>query len=568
MGSISIRRCCSRSARHNFLSWAVLTASLALVALTAAPALPEEGAAPSPSAAGNNLPSDRELAESGAVVGEIRIRAENIFDIADPREDNWVFRLANKLHYRTRSATIAEQLLFKTGDRYDRRLLEESERILRSNGYLQDARIRPIAVRDGRVDVLVRTNDVWTLRPGFSYERKGGKNTTKIDFEEGNILGRGSKLNIARASTPDRDTDSLQYIDPHLLGRWLRAELLLENNSDGSKRSYLLDRPFYALDTRWAAGGSTIDDDRIDSLVGVTAIANRFRTQARFARLYGGWSTGLRNGWAWRITAGVTRDESRFSRPADEPTGPPVPADRILDYPFVGIELVEDAYEKTKNLDQIERTEDITLGTRLGATAGYSSPDFGAGMRTVPFTAVFGKGSHIDNRWTVTFTSTAAGRIDRGVRDTTLEGAGRVYLRLSPAWLFFTSLAGSRMISPDDDHQLLLGGDNGLRGYPREYQAGDRRFLFTVEQRYFTTWYPLRLFRIGGAIFFDAGRAWGGTATDLPAKGVLRDAGAGLRIGNARSSLGNVIHVDVAFPFDGDTSIERVQVLVETKKSF
>ena len=41
-----------------------------------------------------------------------------------------------------------------------------------------------------------------------------------------------------------------------------------------------------------------------------------------------------------------------------------------------------------------------------------------------------------------------------------------------------------------------------------------------------------------------------------------------LRLGNSRSGLGNVIHVDVAFPLDRDASIKNVQLLVETKKRF
>jgi hypothetical protein len=64
------------------------------------------------------------------------------------------------------------------------------------------------------------------------------------------------------------------------------------------------------------------------------------------------------------------------------------------------------------------------------------------------------------------------------------------------------------------------------------------------------------------------GRAWGGNAVAIPDAGILRDAGFGLRIGTTRSGLGNVIHVDVAFPIDGDPSIDRVQFLVETKQSF
>jgi hypothetical protein len=41
-----------------------------------------------------------------------------------------------------------------------------------------------------------------------------------------------------------------------------------------------------------------------------------------------------------------------------------------------------------------------------------------------------------------------------------------------------------------------------------------------------------------------------------------------LRLGNARSASGSVLHIDLAFPIDGDSSIDRVQLLVETKARF
>ena len=43
--------------------------------------------------------------------------------------------------------------------------------------------------------------------------------------------------------------------------------------------------------------------------------------------------------------------------------------------------------------------------------------------------------------------------------------------------------------------------------------------------------------------------------------------GFGLRILSARSSFGNVLHVDLAFPLNRDPSIKSFQFLVQTKVS-
>jgi hypothetical protein len=50
--------------------------------------------------------------------------------------------------------------------------------------------------------------------------------------------------------------------------------------------------------------------------------------------------------------------------------------------------------------------------------------------------------------------------------------------------------------------------------------------------------------------------------------GLLKDVGVGLRLGSSRSSFGNVLHIDLAFPLDGDDDIDSVQLLVTTKGSF
>ena len=63
-------------------------------------------------------------------------------------------------------------------------------------------------------------------------------------------------------------------------------------------------------------------------------------------------------------------------------------------------------------------------------------------------------------------------------------------------------------------------------------------------------------------------RTWGESPVSTPSRGILKDVGIGLRLGNSRSGLGNIIHIDLAFPLDGDSSIDDVQILVETKERF
>ena len=124
------------------------------------------------------LPSDAELEAAGARIGGIEIRTIQIFDLSDPKDDNWLFRTADHLHKGTRVSAIAAQLLFRRGDLYSRRLLEETARNIRLNSsFLREPVIRPIRYHDNVVDILVITHDVWTLQPGISFGRSGGATT-------------------------------------------------------------------------------------------------------------------------------------------------------------------------------------------------------------------------------------------------------------------------------------------------------------------------------------------------------------------------------------------------------
>ncbi len=521
------------------------------------------------------VPDDAALEASGAVIGEVRLVRGNVFDPSIPEEDTALFRLANRLHVVSRESTVAVQLLFTPGDRYDARLLRESERILRTRAYLREARIRPVAYRDGVVDIEVRTQDTWTLLPRLWFNRKGGENSGGIGIEERNLLGFGSELGLRLTTTVDRDSTTLLYRDPHVLGSTWRLDTQYADNSDGTLQVFDLERPFRALDTRWSAGVALRDDDRIDSVYDGGVIVDQFRTQERVHTAYGGWSAGLRDGWVTRWTAGMTSDERKAQALDPATTTGPLPDDRKLVYPWLGVALIEDDHREARNLDQIGRTEDLAFGWHARLRLGLATTALGSDRNATVFDAGVSKGLLPDDRQTLLLSGAASGRVEGGTAvETRLGAAARYYWRQPAGRTFFLGLSADRGWSLDANQLFTLGGDNGLRGYPIRYRTGDRRWLVTAEQRWFTDWYPWRLFNVGGALFFDIGRAWGASAGTSPGTtpptpdGALKDIGLGLRLGDARSAFANVVHVDLAFPLDGDASIRKVQINIEGKRSF
>jgi outer membrane protein assembly factor BamA len=509
------------------------------------------------------------MEKSGAVIGEVVIRVKDIFDPENPKENKRLYRLADRLHRSTRHKVIADQLLFKAGDRYSRRALEESARLLRANRYFYDAEIRPVRYTGGRVDVEVVVQDIWTLNAGGGVGRSGGTNTTRFLLQDTNFLGTGKSVTLQRETSVDRTTSLLRYDDNALLGSHAIARLAYSANSDGHVRSVLLAQPFYSLDSRWAAGVTASSEERVDSLYELGHTTDRFRHRLELFSLDGGLSRGLVDGWARRWTAGFTYRKDLFDPAAGFAAPALLPGDRTLSFPWVAFDLVQDRFSEARNLDQIERTEDLHLGSSLHARVGYSSTAFGADRNAAVFDASASTGFKPSPRQTFLFSSSLFGRWGKdGAENTLLQTSARFYWRDFGEQLFFITLEGGVAHALDPESQLLLGGDNGLRGYPLRYQDGDGRALLTVEQRVFTHYYPFRLVRVGGAVFFDAGRTWPGADGRAPNYGLLKDAGFGLRLSNSRTGLGNVLHLDLAFPLDGDRSIQRVQWLVRTKATF
>ena len=366
---------------------AALAALAVLAAATAAPARPPSSAP--------GVPSDAELESSGAVIGNVTIDNENIFNLDDPKEDKSLYRLADHLHLKTRASVIRHHLLFKPGDHYSRRLLDESERLLRQEGYFYDAWIRAVRYHDGKVDVVVTTKDVWTLNPGFNFGRSGGTNSTGVKLEDSNVLGSGVDVTLSHSSNVDRTATQLSVSDQHAFGTWTAVAANFANLSDGYQREFTIQRPFYAFDTPWAAGVYGIHDLQTDSLWDRGKIIDQFQDMHHGAQVYAGLSQGLQDGWVHRWSTGITYDEHRFAPlPAFLDTNPLaadprfvylVPQDRRFLYPWVQFDLIQDDYLRLFNHDQIGRTEDFYVGTSASVRLGFAAASMGSSSNAIIF---------------------------------------------------------------------------------------------------------------------------------------------------------------------------------------
>ncbi len=526
--------------------------------------------APAPAMAQDTpVPSFAELEAAGATIGEIRIVNADIFDLDDPKENNALFRLANKLHIQTRAGVIKRSLLFKTGEPLSLRLIDETERLLRNNRYLYDVRLRPTAFHDGVADIEVHTRDAWSLDLGLSFGRSGGANSSSFALREYNLLGTGLALSYGRSSTVDRSGNELALQYNHAFDGWTALSYNQTSNSDGKRQAVSVQRPFYALDTRWAAGASASKDDRIDSVYSAGLVASQYRHRLDLAEAFGGWSDGLLGGWVQRYSIGITARDDAYRLEPDRIAPALLPSDQKLVAPFFRYEVIEDDFQKLTNHNQMGRPEFFALGFAGKLQLGRALRSLGSSQDAWLYAASASNGFSPwpGHDWLTS--ASVSGQYTTGrVRRQLLSAATRYYLPVNERFLLYAAASADALTNPDVSDLLTLGGDNGLRGYPLRYQTGERRALITLEARAFTDPYVLRLFRVGGAAFYDVGRAWGGTSLNSTNPGWLGNVGVGLRIFSVRAALGNVLHLDLAVPVNRDANIKAVQFLVKTRTSF
>ena len=509
----------------------------------------------------------------GATIGEVLIHNRPIFDTDKPGQDNALYRLLNWLNVPTWDSALASQLIFSDGDLYSQDDLAESERILRGQQYLTAAWVSPVRVCGDEVDVSVLVRDTWTLFPSLGVSRSGGENTATVGLSDPNFLGSGKSLSVSRTRDADRTTTSFFAEDPNVFGSRWQASLGYEDRSDGRGRSVSIQRPFYSEEALWSFGVQGAEDRREESLFFGGDKVSRFERDSSSASI--SYGTALTtNGVAHsRLLTGYRFHEQRFSSIEGRVAPDPFPEDRTLSYPWIGFQWQQNRFHEAVNLTQLQRVEDVRDGIDFRTEFGYSSEGLGATEDRLVVVNRFSDSLVATNRNFADYQLSQSGhyRLDEDrVENLTATLRGRYFhggVERSNGWYTMLEFTAARNLTADQ--QLTLGGDNGLRGYPRHYQQGNRRFLGTLERRYFPDWYPFSLFRVGGVAFVDVGRAWFDDGrSNGPDEGVLKDLGVGLRLASSRIEVDRMLHLDFAVPMDGDDSIDGFQVLLRGRTQF
>lgn len=503
----------------------------------------------------------------GKRIRKINFKTLSIFDEDDPDENNRVYMFLNKLHINTRPSVIRTQLLFAEGDRLDRDLIFESERILRKRDYLTNASIVPQVVCAEQVDLTVITQDSWALEPQISVSRKSADTQTGFAIADGNILGTGSSFTVSYEENEARNLVGYDFSNPHVFNTQISTRIYYADTSDGRNTIFDVSRPFYSLESPWSAGFYIEDLTLDETIYSADKEINSYKHQSASNQVFAGIATDINEHHTQRWIVGVTNEEDNFY--LNEGTLLGMPEAREETYPWIEYQFLQNRYGVFKNVNQIQRPEDVALGHNVVVRLGYGGTSFDNPDDLLRYIGKYTYITEVYDEHIIETGVTFDGRHHSRIKNVNSSLAG-VYV----AYNYFADdknrwyTAFRYDIGQDlsQYEELTLGDITGMRGYPTDFQRGNERYLFTVERRYFSDIHLFNLIRMGAVAFFDMGKAWG--IDDYAYSPLLTNVGFGLRFSSTKVRIGNVIHVDVASPTTAKDGISSYQVSVGAYKQF
>ena len=504
----------------------------------------------------------------------------------------------NHFRFLTAEDVIRRELLLEVGDAYEASRIEETMRNLRALGIFALVRIVPVQTREpDAVGLLIYTRDMWSLRLETSLDGAGEAFTLAAALTERNFLGRDKTLAIRSLLDPKTFSFGEAYVDPRLLG----SELTLDQSFDvifnrehqepeGSRGSLELSLPFRNLQQTWGwtvsgkfddsvyralrgteirlAGPGPNGDAEPCAEIGPECMRVVWDDESYSASV----AVGYRRGVAYKQTFSLALAFSGRAVAPNAETGLApgqeqlfrdtlLPRTRRQIYPALTYELWLPTYAVFENLSTFGKIESVRVGPSAEASVRFPLEAFGSSTDSVVFEGALGY-VYGDGRTIAELAFTAGARVEEGlvadqVATAVLRGAtppfllGRLVLRLDWA---------GRM-NDTERTLVVLGGSNGLRGYPSAQFGvfGGNRARANLEYRSLPI--VIESVHIGAVAFYDAGTLYPYRCPESEDPRVRCDEppwhslGVGLRVLFPQLNY-TPFRIDVGFPLEGGFALE------------
>ncbi len=532
-------------------------------------------------------------------IASVFIDNHSIFNVGDPELNphfQWAYRLANRLHFRTRRNVVRRELLFQPGDCFDPVLATESERLLRELAFLSRVDVFGIRQDDGTYHVVVDTQDEWSTQVGMNVRANGGIEFRGADIREQNIAGNGQTARLYYLQHRVSREYGATFFTPQFAATRWDLSVGVGRTRAGSFVDADVAYPFVGEVGRWSAEQRFSRRDEYFDFVAESSpsldthvlipVRNQLFDLALLRRIGNARNlTLLGGGFTFRnLSYPGGYDGIRIARQRDFDRLQP--GDSALVVPaWQGLQELREIranlifgqrniwWVKRRGLDSPRGVQDVRLGAEAQVSLGRSLPAvqheddlFGqvslyTGMELGPVLTALRL--QLDGRRDFQAPPGAHEWAD-------LYGHGEMVGYWKPAGsthqTLFARLAGLGGWFPRTPFQLTLGGEEAVRGYDQYRFPGARRLVLTLEDRTYFGWPFPDVFDLGATVFVDAGRVWAGSAPFGVSSGWRSSGGIGLR-GAFPAGGRTTYRLDLAVPLDAGEP-RRPRLLISVGEAF
>lgn len=410
-------------------------------------------------------------------------------------KQNMFIKLGNKAHIKSQHITIRNLLLVKQNQRFDSLVVNESERLVRNQSFVQDVEInveRILGTNDS-VDIFIIVLDKWSLIPGFT----SSNSRLKWQLTDKNIFGIGHEFHSAFAWNHqlNRNAIKVNYIVPNINNTYINTTVHYEMNEYKYVNASLnIDRPFFSPLTKWAAGIEISHQFDQDSFyyykLGLLSYYYKFNSRDYWL------------GRAWQIFKGRTENErttnlilsSRFKHIKFDKTfnsfSDSFQIYRNEDLFLLALGISSRKYIQDNYIFSFGITEDVPVGKIYGLTGGiqvkgaftrsYIGVRYGTGYYN-NFGYLGGQfeyGSFINKSF-----------FEQGIISLRFDYFTKLLLLRN--WKFRVFLRPQMLygIHRQDFERLSLNEANGLDGFNSSNLLGRNRLLFNFLAQSYAPWY-------------------------------------------------------------------------------
>jgi hypothetical protein len=538
----------------------------------------------------------------GKVIGKVDVYNENVF-----AEKNWL-QTFNFIHFTTREKAIRDELTIHAGELWDDDRVAESARVLRDPLFSSVVALLPVkSAQPGKVDLLVVTRDIWSLRFNTQYAfQQGSLTNLSMSISENNFLGHRNVVQAALLMDQGSLALGPVFLDKNFLGTHLymsgRADTILTRQSldvvakdgthtptgdpkgledgggfrkEGSDAKLNLSLPLWSLASEWGWGTSFIYSDAIarsylgtgirgyddPSTPGIENIAREFR--------YRTWSVNGNGVRQWgstlkqRLAVGYTLSGQHPSLLPNTTAGPAgdlgqqaiaadfirdvFPHDEVISQAYVEYSFSTPRYRTMRNISTYELAEDVQLGPSLDVSVAESLSALGSTHTFTRPSLSIGWVFAVGEDGFVNPSASASLRIQPdgdGVHDTIDNSASALLRAATP------SIGIGRIIGQVQVETLWHNTQNSYTAVGSDSGLRGYPINAFIGQRRFvaqlearSTPFPLWIWRFGGVLFYEAG----GADNSLDDMTIYHDVGVGIR-GLIPQTSRELLRFDIALP--------------------